>query len=184
MHWYCLQSHMKSHGEKKHSLHWFVSQHFFSWQLGQKFWVVIFDLQLEEESDFLHAVVIQAGQKFQFSLCKNRSFLSSMTAKICFKMLMKSLVNHFPSMEFQSEIDKHLSWFFTNYYGIVRLKVLLKLVLYCIDLQNPSDTMLYHWNVYLCYSKPVLSCGKIFKLQQKISYFPLKDGIWGEIQPE
>ena len=31
---------------------------------------------------------------------ENRSLLSSMTAKICFKILMKSLVCHFPSTEF------------------------------------------------------------------------------------
>ena len=35
-----------------------------------------------------------------FKFEENRSFLSSMTAKICFKMLMKSLVEHFQSTEF------------------------------------------------------------------------------------
>ena len=31
---------------------------------------------------------------------ENSSLLSSMTAKTCFKMLMESLVDHFPSIEF------------------------------------------------------------------------------------
>ena len=41
---------------------------------------------------------------FFLSFKKNRSLLSSMTAKICFKILMKSLVNQ---QSFQLEIDKH-----------------------------------------------------------------------------
>ena len=43
-------------------------------------------------------------QHEQASLGKNRSLLSSMTAKICFKMLMKSLVNHFLSSVFNMRL--------------------------------------------------------------------------------
>ena len=65
---------------------------------------IFFDLQLEEELDFLHAVAIQAGQDFNLTFEKSRSFLSSMTAKICFKimMLVKSLVALELAQSFQS----------------------------------------------------------------------------------
>ena len=39
-------------------------------------------------------------KNFDLTFEENRSLLSSMTAKICFKMLMKLLVNHFLSTEF------------------------------------------------------------------------------------
>ena len=53
--------------KKTHSFRYFVSQHIFAWGWDQKF--IIFDLQwLEEGSDFLHTVAIQARQKFQSNL--------------------------------------------------------------------------------------------------------------------
>ena len=39
-------------------------------------------------------------KNFDLTIEENRSLLSSMTTKICFKMSMKSLVDHFPSTEF------------------------------------------------------------------------------------
>ena len=61
----------------------------------QKF--IVFDRQLEE-SDFLHAVAIHARQKNYLTFEEKRSLLS-MTAKVCFKLLikiiMKSLVDHY-----------------------------------------------------------------------------------------
>ena len=80
--------------KRKHSSHCFVSQHFFTWGWDQI--SINFNLQWKEESDFLYAVAKQAGQKFLSNLVENRSLLSSMTAKICIKMLMKTSVNHFP----------------------------------------------------------------------------------------
>ena len=50
-------------------------------------------------------------KNFNVSFQENRSLLFSMTAKICFKMLMKSLGYHFPSTEFSIRIDKHWIWF-------------------------------------------------------------------------
>ena len=84
--------------KRKHSSNWFVSHHFFSWGWNQEF--IDFDLQLDEESDFLHDVALQ----------ENRALLSSMTAKICFKMLMKSLVDHFPSNS-----NRVFNWKLTNF---------------------------------------------------------------------
>ena len=40
---------------------------------------------------------------FNLTFKENRSLLSSMIAKICFKILMKSLVDHFQSFEFSIE---------------------------------------------------------------------------------
>ena len=82
-------------------------------------------------------LAIQAGQIFNLILEENRSLLFTMAAWICFKMLMKSFVYHFPSTEFSIwksiEIDKHC-WFyfitiFLNNNQIAKLKVHLKLVL-------------------------------------------------------
>ena len=64
IHWYHLQSHMKSHENKSiHSC--FVSQHFLTWGWDQKFIIFDMQLELEEESDFLHDVAIQAGQNLK-----------------------------------------------------------------------------------------------------------------------
>ena len=63
---YSLVSFTKPHEmpwKRKHSSHCFFSQHFFTWGWDQQF--MVFDLKLEEESDFLYVVAIQAGQKFQ-----------------------------------------------------------------------------------------------------------------------
>ena len=90
--------------KRKHSSNFFVSQHFFTWEWDQK--SIYFHLQWEEESDFLHAVAAvwqyKLDKNFDLTFEENRSLLSSMAAKICLKMLMKSfkLVNHFPSTEF------------------------------------------------------------------------------------
>ena len=46
--------------------HSFFSQHFFIWVWDQK--LIVFDLQLDEESDFLHVVAIQAWKKFKSNL--------------------------------------------------------------------------------------------------------------------
>ena len=59
--------------KKKHSSNCFVAQHFFTWERDQKF--IYFDLQWEEESDFLYAVAIQAGQKFQSKLRRKQIFV-------------------------------------------------------------------------------------------------------------
>ena len=92
-------------------------------------------------------------KKFYLTFEENRSFLYSMTAKICFKMLMKSRLDLFPSSQssiwvyIDSEIDKHQYWFqdwqtlklalfttfFFYYNQIAKLKVCLKVVLNCID---------------------------------------------------
>ena len=61
---------------KKHSSNCSVSQHFFSdrWVT----WVqkpIDFDLQWEEESDFLHAVAIQDGKKIQSDLRRKQIFV-------------------------------------------------------------------------------------------------------------
>ena len=39
-------------------------------------------------------------KNFDLTIAENSSLLSSMTAKMCFKMLMKSSADHFQSMEF------------------------------------------------------------------------------------
>ena len=125
-HWYCLQRYMKSH--EKESIHPIslscnVSQHFFNWELNQKF--IIFDLQLEEESDM------------------NRSLLSSMPAKICFKMLIKWLINHSVNKVFNQRLSNNEVGLFHNNFlnnnWIARFKVCLKLVLNCIDLNIDLD---------------------------------------------
>ena len=59
--------------KRKHSSNCFVSQHFFTWGWDQK--SIYFDLQWEEESDFLYAVAIQAGQKFQSKLRRKQIFV-------------------------------------------------------------------------------------------------------------
>ena len=64
----------------------------------------------EEESDFLHAVEIQAGQKFQSNHQRKQIFIISNDCKNMAQMLMKSLVYHFQSTE-SSEIDKQWSGF-------------------------------------------------------------------------
>ena len=56
--------------KRKLSSNCFVSQHFFTWEWDQK--SIDFHLQWEEESDFLHAVAIQAGQKFQSNLWRKQ----------------------------------------------------------------------------------------------------------------
>ena len=43
-------------------------------------------------------------KNFNLTFEENRSLLSSMTAKICFKMLMKSSVVHFLSTEFSIRV--------------------------------------------------------------------------------
>ena len=48
-------------------------------------------------------------KKFDLAFEESRSLLSSMTANICFKMLMKSSVNHFPSTEFSRDLWKQAS---------------------------------------------------------------------------
>ena len=60
-HWYCLQSHMKSH-EKESIHHIALSPNISSLEDE----IIIFDLQLEEESDFVHAVTLG-----QYKLDKN-----------------------------------------------------------------------------------------------------------------
>ena len=49
-------------------------------------------------------------KNFNLTFEENRSLLSSMTAKICFKMLMKSLVDHFPSNS-----NRVFNWKLTNF---------------------------------------------------------------------
>ena len=95
--WYHLQSHIKAM-KKKEFIPLLCLPTFLHMMMRLK--VHCFYLQLEEESDFLHAVAIQAGQNFNQTFEENGSLLSSITAKICFKILMKSLVDHFLSIEF------------------------------------------------------------------------------------
>ena len=55
------------------------------------------ELQLEEESEFLHAVAIQARQKkFNSTFEENRTLLSSMTGKIFFRNVDKIKSLPFP----------------------------------------------------------------------------------------
>ena len=101
---YLLVSFTKPHEKswkRKHSSNGFVSQHFFTWGWDQK--SLGFCLQSEEESEFLHAVVKQAGQTFQSYLWRKQIFVifnDCQAAKICFKILLKSLVNHFQATHF------------------------------------------------------------------------------------
>ena len=107
------------------------TQHFFTWGWDQKF--IVFDLQLKEESDFLHTAAIQAGQKIQSKFQRKQIFL---------------IFNDFQDM--LQNVDEIISWPFpvnwvfnqrlTNievgfilkpffdYNWIMRLKVCLKLV--------------------------------------------------------
>ena len=45
-------------------------------------------------------IITSWTKKIDLTLEESRSLLSSITARICFKMLMKSLVHHVPSTEF------------------------------------------------------------------------------------
>ena len=73
---YSLVSFTRPHEKpwkRKHSSDCFVSQHFFTWEWDQK--SIDFHLQWEEESDFLHAVAIQAGQKIRSNLRRKQIFV-------------------------------------------------------------------------------------------------------------
>ena len=73
---YSLVSFTRPHEKpwkRKHSSNCFVSQHFFTWEWDQK--SIDFHLQWEEESDFLHAVAIQAGQKIRSNLRRKQIFV-------------------------------------------------------------------------------------------------------------
>ena len=120
----------------KHSSHFFVSQHFF------------LELRMRPK---VHSSWPANRRRIWFFICccntsrtnlnfkENRSSLSPMTAKICFK-----IENHGSTisnqLNFQSEIDKHwshqlyLTSIFSNFHQLARLKVCLKMVLNCIAL--------------------------------------------------
>ena len=109
--------------KRKHSSDCFVSQHFFTWGRDQKHKIS----SLEDETKRLAKVhqfcsAMRRRIRFfymlwQYKLDKNfdltfeesGSLLSSMTANICFKMLMKSSVKHFPSTEFSRDFWKEAS---------------------------------------------------------------------------
>ena len=68
--------------------------------------------RLGEENNFFYMLwQYKLDKNFYLTFEKNWSLLSSMTAKICFKILMKSLVDHFSQQSFESEIDKLWSGF-------------------------------------------------------------------------
>ena len=70
---YCFLVPRERPWKKKHSSHCLFSQRFFTSGWDQQ--SINFDLQLEEESDFLHAVAIQAGQKFLSNLRRKQIFV-------------------------------------------------------------------------------------------------------------
>ena len=105
---------------KKKAFIQFISQHFFTWGCDQK--SIYFDLQWEKESNFLHVVAIQAGQKIQSNLQRKQIFV---ICNACQDMLQnvdeiisQPGISH--QMGFQSEIDKHWSWLYYTT-GFLRL---------------------------------------------------------------
>ena len=123
-----------------------------------------FDLQWEEESDFLHAVEKQAGQIFLSNLQRKEIFV---IFNDCQNMLqnvdanfMQSLVDHFPLTEFSIGDGQTLLVLFCNHFlnynWISRLKVSLKVVFNSIaamshlssvsDTDRPSMLSLLHTN--------------------------------------
>ena len=80
--------------------HCFVSQDCFTWGWDQK--PINFDLQWKKNQIFCMLSLWQykLDKKFDLIFGEKRSLLSSMNAKICFRMLMKSLVCHLQSTKF------------------------------------------------------------------------------------
>ena len=87
--------------KRKHSSNCFVSQHSFTWGWDQK--SIYFDLHWfcnEKQNQIFYMLwQYKLDKNFNLTFDENRSLLSSMAAKICFKMLMKSSVVHFLSLE-------------------------------------------------------------------------------------
>ena len=144
-----LQTHIKNH--KNESIHIF-SQHFFTWGWDKKFMVLICNLK-----NLLHAVAIQAGQKFQSNLWIKQIFL---VFNDCQDMLQKN-VDEIMSQPFPAKGDfrhKHWSWFdfATIFFNqIARHKVNLKLVFNSIkgiqgnhDLNNLSRHLFKLYNTF------------------------------------
>ena len=130
----------KSHEKpwkSKHSSYCFVSQHFFTWGWDQK--SIYFDLQWEEESDFLHAVPIQAGQKFQSNLRRKQIFVILKDSQDMLQNIDEIIGQPFPvNWVFNQkltnfEIGFILQPFFLDNNGIASLKDHLKVVLNSID---------------------------------------------------
>ena len=136
--------------KRKHSSYCFVSQHFFTWGWDQK--SINFDLQWEEESDFLHAVAIQAGQKFQSNFWRKQIFVIFNDCQDMLQNVDEIISQPFPVnwvFNFETLIDKLWGWFyftiiFLDYNQIARPKVLLKVVLNLIVWDYVIQNLLWH----------------------------------------
>ena len=98
IHWYRLQGHMKSH--EKESIHLIALSPNISSLENETKSPSIFICNEKKNQIFYMLWQYKLDKNLDLTFEENRSLLSSMTAKICFKMLMKSSVNHFQSTEF------------------------------------------------------------------------------------
>ena len=136
---YSLVSFTRPHEKpwkRKHSSDCIVSQHFFTWEWDQK--SIDFHLQREEELDFLHAVAIQAEQKFQSNLQRKQIFVIFNGCQDMLKNVDEIIGRPFPVNKVFNwrltnfKVSSILQQFFLDYNRIARLKVRSKVVLNCI----------------------------------------------------
>ena len=140
--------------KRKHLSNCFVSQHFFTWGWDQK--SIYFDLQSEEESYVLHAVAIQAGQKFLSNLWRKQILDVFNNCQDMLQNVDDITTLPFPvNWVFNQRLTniEHWSWFyFTNIFvnnnGIARLKVHLKVVLNCMA--NTTTQQAKLWPCFHC----------------------------------
>ena len=93
---------------------------------------------------------------FVLTFGENRALLSSTTAKICFKMLMKSLVNHFLSTEFSI-------WAWQTLKLVLFYNHFLKII---IELQGLTAGPALLSALLLCNSKPLSSGVQAYNVRQ------------------
>ena len=160
---YSLVSFTRPHEKpwkRKHSSNCFVSQHFFTWEWDQK--SIDFHLQWEEESDFLHAVAIQAGQKFRSNLWRKQIFVIFNDCQDMLQNVDEIISQPFPvNWVFNQRLTNFEVGFILqpilDYNQIARLKVSLKVILNSIGRTwKALGSVSVHLSLYQCINPQAL----------------------------